>query len=139
MLATHARFLLRAEHARTRLESDARKIRRAPSVRESSQRSDLSDRRNDLRTEHWPRLRRGRRTARYAARETRLARRRTFAGFREQGLQDRQNPAGRELGQTHQVATHCCWRKRESRGLHRRGQRDARFVGAKYLSTAHLH
>ena len=36
MLAADARFLLRAEHERRRLESDARQIRRAFSFRESS-------------------------------------------------------------------------------------------------------
>ena len=40
-LAAHARLLLFAHHERRRLESDARQIRRAPSIRKSSQRSHL--------------------------------------------------------------------------------------------------
>ena len=46
-LAADARLLLRAEHERRRLEGDARQIRRAAALRESSQRSHLPHRRAD--------------------------------------------------------------------------------------------
>ena len=46
-LAADARFLLRAEHERRRLESDARQVCALRPVRESSQRSHLSHRRAD--------------------------------------------------------------------------------------------
>ena len=106
ILAADARFLLRAEHERRRLEGDARQVRRAGAVRESSQRSHLPHRRADRRVEQRPRLRRRRRTAGNAAHQARLARRRAFARPRDQSLSHRSHPARRKLGQGNPLAAH---------------------------------
>src|SRR6266403_6323269 len=106
MLAAHARLLLLAHHERRRLESDARQIRRATAVRESSERSHLFVRRAYWRIEQWPYLRWRRRTPGHPAHQARPARRGIFPGPGHARLSHRAHFTGRKLEQTYALAAH---------------------------------
>ncbi len=120
-------------------KAHARQIRRAASVRKSSQRSHLSHRRADRRIEQRPRLCRRRRTSGDAAHQARPARRRVLARPGHARLSHRPDSARRKLGRTHPLAAnrHRC--ERERGRLPPRHQRHRRFHVAESLRRAHRH
>src|SRR5436853_622713 len=83
------------------LEGDARQIRRAAAVRESSQRSHLFVGRVDWRIEQWPHLCRRGRASRHAAHQAWPARGRMFARFGYAHIPHRTHFTWRKLEQAH--------------------------------------
>src|SRR6266513_1100413 len=133
MLAANARLLLLAYDERHRLEGDARQIRRAAAVRESSERSHVLVRRADWRIEQWPHLCRRRRASGHAAHQAWPVGRRIFTRPGYTRIPHRTHFTWRKLEQADALAAHGCRRKRKSRRLHSRDQQHAGAEFAKPL------